>query len=172
MDFFNNIVGTISSIFQISSVGPKLKKISSSYLQIRNSADLDFATLGIAEPLLSSDAVTKNYADTNVGLRVIGFSIGTATQSSVGSLPANSVVFSSILDIGVAYTVGTTISIGIDTDVTLFQTTVDNNTEIVNAYEIKKISHVGGASKLVKATITGALSGSGYVYVFFANPIP
>jgi len=64
MGFFQNLVGTMNSYFQIGGpLGPRVKN-NSGVFQSRNSDDTAFVRFQVATPTADDDAVTKLYADT------------------------------------------------------------------------------------------------------------
>lgn len=175
MSFSTNLISTIENKIQFGNGGPNIKR-NVNNLDIKNAADNTLANLNVAEPTNPTHAATKNYVD-GMGsspntIKTISFAINNdASQSSITQMPANSVVWYSWLQVNVAYSPGTTISLGIGGNLTLFQATTDNNPEVETIYEIKKMSNIGGSAEVLVVTIDGApAAGSGQATVFYSTP--
>lgn len=63
MSFLSKIRGTFETLFRIGKDGPQLKKISTSVLEVRNSADGDYAIVRGATPVGVDDLATKDYTE-------------------------------------------------------------------------------------------------------------
>src|SRR5208283_5043109 len=70
--------------------------------------------------------VNVNSSATPGAVQTIQFAVGTATASSVTSLPSNALVLRVTLNVTTPYNVGTTISIGQAGSVSSFQAVGDN----------------------------------------------
>ena len=105
-------------------------------------------------------------------LSAIDFAIGTsASQSSTTSIPANAVVYKTIVNIAVAYSAGATISIGQSGTTALLQGTSGNSPVNVGQYETMNRVAWGSSALAVLATVGGSPSaGSGTVTVFYSQP--
>jgi hypothetical protein len=62
-NIFKNLEGTLSALFQVGIDRPQIKTVSGGQMEIRNSADSDYAILRVATPVGDDDAVPKYYAD-------------------------------------------------------------------------------------------------------------
>lgn len=168
-NFFKKIIGTISTIFQIGIGGPKLKKSSSSALDIRNSTDASFANVRVADPVADDDAVTQRKSKS--AIRQIQFSLALVSTSSVSQIPAGGKAISAKLQINTAYSVGTTVSIGFTGTPTAFMQTTENDpTEVSTTWEIEQNTTVVSAVN-VFATVAGSpIVGAAIVIVDYVIP--
>lgn len=111
-------------------------------------------------------------AGAEVGVRkCISFSITTATADSAEKIPANAKVINVMLKIDTPYSAGGLIDIGTtgDTDLVLDQT--ENNPEVANTYLKEQLTAWGGASGVVRATVSGApAAGAATILVEYSKP--
>jgi hypothetical protein len=98
--------------------------------------------------------------------------IGTAAAtSSTTSMPPGAVVTRCAVDVTGGYTAGTSITVGIAANPTLFQAAADNTPGVVDLYDAPQRTSVPTGGQVL-ATIAGApIAGSGFVLVEFTLPL-
>jgi hypothetical protein len=105
--------------------------------------------------------------------QVVQFALGTATASSVTSIPTGATILRATLLVTTPYTAGTTIEIGSTGVPSLLQATTDNDPEVDGTYDAPQLTNWNAAS-VVTATIAGApAAGAATVMVeYVATPNP
>jgi hypothetical protein len=99
--------------------------------------------------------------------RVIELTLGTASIASTFSIPNGSVVTGVILDVGTAYTAGTTISVDVGANACML--TTDNDPETIAQYQVPSFKSIATGGT-VGVTVTGSpVAGAGKVWVKFSS---
>lgn len=105
-------------------------------------------------------------------VRTIELSVGTDTVWSSVALPANARVVRADIDVTDAYSVGTTIEVGILGDPDLFLAAADSDPEAEDRYVSFLSTSVGSAAAAVLVTVGGApATGEATVFIEFALPL-
>lgn len=94
-----------------------------------------------------------------------------ATQSSVSSVPMNAVVTNCTLDVRIAFSPGTTITVGQAGTPALLMDTGDNLATAMNVYNAPQATDWGAAALPVLITVAGSpAAGGGYCLVMYSTP--
>ena len=174
-DILKFLRGTMSDLFQLGKTGPNLKK-NGTAIEARNNADSAYTIVRGATPVGNDDLTTKLYVDgisAATAVKEIQFTIGTSTASSTATIPANAQVIVAELKITTAYSGGTSpaITIGQIGNVTLYQTSAQNDIAVLGQYMTDQDTDVGGSALAVLATVTGSpTAGAATVTVRYVEP--
>jgi len=104
-------------------------------------------------------------------VRVIRFSVGTATVDSATSIAANDRILSASLDVTTPYSGGATIELGkAGGTVDLIQDANDNRPQASHTYDKEQDTDWGAGGAAIRATVTGAGVGASTVVVRYTNP--
>jgi len=172
MAWYEKLRGTIETIFKLGLNGINLKN-NSGVLEARNADDSALVVVRGAEPVGSSDLVTKNYVDTQINGNILGvkFTITTTGGISTVSIPASSTILDCIVDITTAYSAGATITVGNIADPSQLQDTMDNNPQIVSTYSKEQLTSWANDAP-VQATVNGSpTTGAATIMVIYMKPI-
>jgi hypothetical protein len=164
--------GTQKNTFQLGKDGPKVINNSGDF-EFRDLNGASFKKLSGADPTIDDNLATKRYVDQEIsaGIRCIILPITfAATQDSTTIIPQNSRILRTWLDVLVAYTIASTITIGNSANPTLLQVAADNEPDVIGTY-IKAQNTLWGADLAVRVTVNGALAGSGFCIVEYV-PVP
>jgi hypothetical protein len=98
--------------------------------------------------------------------------VGTAAStSSTTNIPANAVVTRAAINVEVAYSDETTITVGRAGSLSLLMGTADSQPDAINLYDAPQTTQWGGSSLPVVITIAGAPGvGSSHVLVEYSVP--
>lgn len=172
MSIFSKIRGTIEQIFQIGLGGPQLKN-NSGILEVRNSDDTNYSVVRAATPVNDHDVVTKAYLGEQLvtgSVRSVRIELTTAaTQTSTKEIPANAVVLRTRVNIVTPFSVGTLISVGRTSAMTMLQAPTDNLATQAGVYEVPQETSwlTAGA---VEVNIDGTPNvGDGFVVVEYTQ---
>jgi hypothetical protein len=161
MSVFSKLRGTMEQLFQIGGPTGSQLKNNVGALEGRNSADSGFAIVRGATPIAANDLATKAYVDagaiaTDGGVQTIRIPVALATVSSTTTIPANSVIQSTEINVGTPYSGGATISIGQTGSTALLQATTDNTPQSANLYGVEEDVSWGASPLAVLVTVSGA----------------
>jgi len=171
-DLYKKLRGITNLLFQIGKSGPQMKN-NSGTIEFKNNGDSAFANVSVLTPTLDDHAATKNYVDTqSIGTdftRIIRFTINTtAAQSSNDTVPSNSRVLRTRVEITTPYSAGATIEVGNSSGSNIFMTTNDVDPETAGAYEIEDdISSAGTTEDIDVAIGNTPGAGAGVVSIEF-----
>lgn len=156
--------------------GPQLKIGTNNMLDVRDGADAAYVNVRGADPIIDDDLITKRYGDATYGttgaVRTIRFTVGTATTSSVTSIPANARVVEARFEVTTGYDPGTQIDVGdgVTADLIIDNTDIQENK--IGTYVVDQDTD-WTTGNTVTVTVTGApAAGAGVCLVFYTTPDP
>lgn len=103
--------------------------------------------------------------------RWIRVPVGLVTVSSATFVPLGAYIVQARLQVSVAYTAGTTISLGYTGTVAAFLATDENAPGLVETYYKFQETSIGAAPRALLVTVAGApIAGSGVAWIEYVNP--
>jgi hypothetical protein len=176
MGLFSRLAGTITTFFQFGGPGGPGINQNGAALEVKNSTNAAFAITRGATPVAANDYATKAYVDgaSPAGASdVIVFAVGTATASSVTSIPNNAIILRATLLVTTPYSGGATISIGNAGTPAELQATTDNDPQVNGTYDAPQQTTWTGPA-IVQATVAGgpAAGASSVMVEYVVTPNP
>lgn len=156
--------------FGLADTSPQLKE-GSDLVEWRNNADSDFIIVRGKDSVGDDDLVTRRQLNSGVTsqISVIRFALNTtATQTSTATIPANSRIVKSVVEITTAYDGGTTIDVGHSGTADLIQPDTKVKETKIGVYVVNQDTDWGGSSLAVQVTVGGApAAGVGICTVYY-----
>jgi hypothetical protein len=167
--FFSKIKGLLTTTLRVGTA-------TSQYIEFLNNDNSDYAIVRGKDPVGNNDFVTLGYYNANEGsnLQVVKVAVlesGGTTQTSTFQIPANSVVFRTVVAITAPFTeVGQTIEVGYTGQISKLVNNSD--VDVTLAWQNDFPALVTWNATAIEVTVTLATSAAGTgtaeVYVFFA----
>jgi hypothetical protein len=174
---FKFLEGIANNIVRFGLAGFAMKN-NAGICEFRNAVDSAFEIVRCKSPIGNDDAATKGYVDPLLAamagmIKSIRVVTGVnAEYDSTNLIPANARVYEVSFEPTVAYSAGTTVSIGQAGSVALVMATTENTPEILGRV-VKDSQDIdwGAAPLAVKVTVNGApAAGAGVAIVKYCVP--